>query len=270
MVSGFADVQVKLFAEFATSRLIDFLRASNDYNLENAYKVCDERNLVPEMVFLLGRMGNNKQALTLIIEQLGDVHRAIDFAKEQNDDDLWEDLLKYSETRPTFIRGLLENVGPEISPLRLIRRIKNGLEIPGLQEALIKILQDFHLQISLLEGCQTILNGDSSDFAGKLHKDQTAGFFLTAKAACLICSRPLLQTSQALLLLFLCRHVVHATCTSGGTQLPPQPDPALRGMSITDSEARGLSGKIVFESVVRARLDRGCPVCHQVSEGSRT
>lgn len=79
---------------------------------------------------------------------------------------------------------MLENVGPEISPLRLIRRIKNGLEIPGLQEALIKILQDFHLQISLLEGCQTILNGDSSDFARKLHKDQTAGFFLTGAFFC--------------------------------------------------------------------------------------
>jgi hypothetical protein len=26
------------------------------------------------MVFLLGRMGNNKKALTLIIERLGDVH----------------------------------------------------------------------------------------------------------------------------------------------------------------------------------------------------
>lgn len=122
--------------------------------------------------------------------------QAIDFAKEQNDDDLWEDLLKYSETRPStsfvfplrilllmrraaFIRGLLENVGAEISPLRLIRRIKNGLEIPGLKEALIKILQDFHLQISLLDGCQAILNGDSADFARTLHRDQTAGFFVT-------------------------------------------------------------------------------------------
>lgn len=28
--------------------------------------------------------------------------QAIDFAKEQNDDDLWEDLLKYSETRPSM------------------------------------------------------------------------------------------------------------------------------------------------------------------------
>ncbi|KAJ7638224.1 vacuolar assembling protein VPS41 [Roridomyces roridus] len=270
MVSPFADIQVKLYAEFATPRLIDFLRASNDYNLEHAYNVCDEQALVPEMVFLLGRMGNNKQALTLIIERLGDVHRAIDFAKEQNDDDLWEDLLKYSETRPTFIRGLLENVGAEISPLRLIRRIKNGLEIPGLKEALIKILQDFHLQISLLEGCQTILNGDSSDFARKLHKDQTAGFFLTAKTICPICSRSLQETPQQLVILFLCRHVVHAACTSGGDQLPEQPDPVLRGAGMADTLGRGLNGKIAFEAQVRAKLDHGCPVCHKETEGLRT
>ena len=123
--------------------------------------------------------------------------QAIDFAKEQSDDDLWEDLLMYSETRPgssafpvlpipyshqvAFIRGLLENIGVEISPIRLIRRIKNGLEIPGLKEALIKILQDFHLQISLLEGCQTILNGDSSDLSRALQRNQSSGFFLSGK-----------------------------------------------------------------------------------------
>jgi hypothetical protein len=78
-----------------------------------------------------------------------------------------------------FIRGLLENVGVEISPIRLIRRIKNGLEIPGLKEALIKILQDFHLQISLLEGCQTILYGDSAELSRKLQNGQTGGFFLS-------------------------------------------------------------------------------------------
>ena len=76
------------------------MRTSNYYSLEKAYKICKDKDYVPEMVFLLGKMGDNKKALTLIIERLGDVHRAIDFAKEQNDNDLWEDLLKYSETRP--------------------------------------------------------------------------------------------------------------------------------------------------------------------------
>ena len=69
-------------------------------------------------------------------------------------------------------------MGAEIDPIRLIRRIKNGLEIPGLKEALIKILHDFQLQISLLEGCQAILNCDSTALASIRQKGQNAGFFL--------------------------------------------------------------------------------------------
>ncbi|KAF8180219.1 vacuolar assembling protein VPS41 [Pholiota molesta] len=228
LVTEFADIQVKMYAEFATSRLIDFLRASSSYNLEIAYKECQDRDLVPEM-----------KALTLIIERLGDVHRAIDFAKEQSDDDLWED---------SFIRGLLENVGVEISPIRLIRRIKNGLEIPGLKEALIKILQDFHLQISLLEGCQTILNGDSSDLSRKLDRNQSSGFFLSLGSRCKMCRLPLHDSPHALTFLFLCRHVVHAACVSGAESLALLTPHRL--------------GRIYGQSAV----NNGCPVCHKNGE----
>ena len=75
MVGDYADLQVKLCAEYAPEKLIDFLRGSTGYRLEEAYKVCKERDLVLEMVFLLGHMGNNKKALNLIIERLGDVNR---------------------------------------------------------------------------------------------------------------------------------------------------------------------------------------------------
>ncbi|KAK4685521.1 vacuolar protein sorting-associated protein 41, partial [Tremellales sp. Uapishka_1] len=142
----YSDRMVELYAAYNVDALMPFLRASNFYDLEKALTICRERDYVSEMVFLLGRMGNNKQALMLIIERLGDVQRAIDFAKEQADEDLWEDLLQYSETRPLFIRALLEHVGAEINPIRLIRRIRDGLEIEGLKPALVKILQASNLQ----------------------------------------------------------------------------------------------------------------------------
>ncbi|KAI0789305.1 vacuolar protein sorting-associated protein 41 [Abortiporus biennis] len=267
LTSDFADSQVKLYAEYAPAKLIDFLRASNYYSLERAYNVCNDRDLVPEMVFLLGRMGNNKKALTLIIERLADVNRAIDFAKEQHDDDLWEDLLRYSESRPTFIRGLLENVGAEIDPIRLIRRIKNGLEIPGLKGALIKILQDFNLQMSLLEGCQTILNGDCAELASRLYRDQTSGFFLNVKAVCPICTLPLVQAPQRLLLLFLCRHVVHATCVARAEQLPQYDEPLI---SLDGSRKPDISARIALTSLIRASIDANCPACRKKGEGERT
>ncbi|KAF8528462.1 vacuolar assembling protein VPS41 [Hysterangium stoloniferum] len=266
LVSDFTDLQVELYAEFKPSRLIDFLRASNQYSLEKAYQICQTRDLVPEMVFLLGRMGNNKKALYLIIDKMKDVHRAIEFAKEQNDDDLWEDLLRYSETRPPFIRGLLENVGAQIDPIRLIRRIKNGLEIPGLKGALVKILQDFNLQISLLGGCQTILHSDCTDFARRLQKNQTSGFLESAASLCMFCSLPLHDSSQALSLLFLCRHVVHAACASGGDEIPLQSGAALLNIC---GDIRAINDKIAFAAMVRARIDQGCPVCYRMNEGER-
>ncbi|KAH9833885.1 vacuolar protein sorting-associated protein 41 [Rhodofomes roseus] len=263
LTSDFADMQVRLCAEHAPDRLMNFLRSSNYYSLEEAYNVCNERDMVPEMVFLLGRMGNNKQALTLIIERLGDVNRAIDFAREQHDDDLWEDLLKYSETRPLFIRGLLENVGAEINPIRLIRRIKNGLEIPGLRGALIKILHDFNLQVSLLEGCQTILDGDCAELAQTLYRNQTNGFFLNPQTHCPICSQSLQQRPHSLTLLYLCRHVVHASCVA--------PDEALHEwINHSAGGTQGVGGTIALAAMVRARINTGCPVCKRKGEGRQS
>ncbi|GJJ10532.1 hypothetical protein Clacol_004759 [Clathrus columnatus] len=271
---------VKLYAEFRPGRLIDFLRTSSHYSLEEAYSICQERDLVPEMVFLLGRMGNNKKALYLIIDRLNDVSRAskltiqaIDFAKEQNDDELWEDLLRYSETRPKFIHVLLENIGAQIDPIRLIRRIKNGLEIPGLRGALVKILQDFNVQISLLDGCQTILHSDCDDLSRRLQKNQTNGFFENgeillgmvlyqidsyqpAVSTCPICSLPLYNSSSSITMLFLCRHVVHASCVKCGDGLPRSYNPAVLSMGSLDRE---LNDKIALTALVRSRLPQGCP-----------
>jgi vacuolar protein sorting-associated protein 41 len=175
-------------------------------------------------------------------------------------------------TYTAFIRGLLENVGAEIDPIRLIRRIKNGLEIPGLQPALIKILHDFNLQISLLEGARAVLDSDASELARALHKAQTAGFFLTGqflllqflyfcikylfalvKTPCPICNLPLHDLPSSVVLLYLCRHAVHARCaasisSSGNTdptspRLPVPLNPT-GPLSIGSSSARSVSNKI--------------------------
>ena len=46
-------------------------------------------------------MGNTKQALQLITRDLQDVEQAIEFCKEHNDHDLWEDLIDFSIDKPS-------------------------------------------------------------------------------------------------------------------------------------------------------------------------
>jgi hypothetical protein len=100
---------------------------SNVSNLLQATQVCEERDYIPELVYLYSKTGQTKRALFLIIDRLADVSQAINFAKEQADKDLWEDLLDYSMDKPRFIRGLLEEVGTAIDPITLVRRIPEGL-----------------------------------------------------------------------------------------------------------------------------------------------
>ncbi|KAI8819466.1 uncharacterized protein EV422DRAFT_497948 [Fimicolochytrium jonesii] len=226
--SEFHPMQVGLYAEYDYPRLMEFLRTSSFYSVEKAYKTCEQRDLVPEMVFLLGKMGDNRRALNLIISRLGD---AIEFAKEQNDEELWEDLLTYSMDKPIFIVGLLEHLGSHINPVRLIRRIPDGLEIPGLKDALIKIMTDYGIQMSLREGCEKILVSDTVSLLETLYKAQRRGLTFTEDVACSICDIPLerastvtpaaameedvdgeLEVEKATIVVFFCRHVVHKGC----------------------------------------------------------
>lgn len=85
----FHDVQVELYAEFDYAKLLGFLRASHYISLEKAFRVCEKKDLVPEMVFILGRMGDNKKALMLIIERLGDVQRVSFFMLDPSFYDLF-------------------------------------------------------------------------------------------------------------------------------------------------------------------------------------
>ncbi|KAI9339039.1 hypothetical protein BDR26DRAFT_396978 [Obelidium mucronatum] len=164
--------QVELYADFDPTRLLGFLKSPAMYKIQPAYELCELRDLVPEMVYLLGKMGNNRKALLLVIERLGDVKQAIDFAKEQNDDELWDDLIKYSMDKPPFIVGLLENLGSHVDPIKLIRNIPEGLAIPNLQASLIKIMTDYGIQMSLREGCGKILVSDAVKLMESLYLSQ--------------------------------------------------------------------------------------------------
>lgn len=116
-----------------------------------------------------------KRALYLIIDRLGDVSRAIAFAKDLDDPDLWEDLLNYSMDKPRFIRGLLEKVGTAIDPITLVRRIPEGLEIEGLREGLQHIMKEHEIQYSISEGVARVLRSEVAAAQATLRSGQRKG-----------------------------------------------------------------------------------------------
>ena len=64
-----------------------------------------------------------------------------------NDEELWDDLITKSMQKPAFVSALLEHIGGHVDPIKLIKRIPEGLEIEGLRDRLVKIISDFNLQV---------------------------------------------------------------------------------------------------------------------------
>ncbi|KAI0432474.1 hypothetical protein F5Y09DRAFT_145367 [Xylaria sp. FL1042] len=175
LIDEFADLAVRIFVLFDRELLMDFLKISTSYTFEKAVQECEHANYIPELVYLYSKTGQMKRALYLIIDRLGDVSQAIAFAKEQDDPDLWDDLLEYSMDKPRFIRGLLEEVGTSINPITLVRRIPEGLEIPGLREGLKHIMKEHEIQYSISSGVARVLRSEVVAAQSQLRNGQRKG-----------------------------------------------------------------------------------------------
>ncbi|KAJ2002902.1 Vacuolar protein sorting-associated protein 41 [Coemansia thaxteri] len=212
--AAFADLQVELYAEYDPGRLLSFLRISTYYAFDRALEICEERGLVAEMVFVLGRMGDNHRALMLIIERLRDVARAIEFATEQNDPELWRDLVAYARDKPAFIVALLERGGAHTRPTRLIRSIPPALRVPGIRRALASVLHDSHLQVELCADCKHVLHADCEVLSDGLRRLQHQAVEVGAAQPCLACHAPLedLPPPARSVLAFWCGHAFHDKC----------------------------------------------------------
>ncbi|CAL1533068.1 unnamed protein product [Lymnaea stagnalis] len=206
---------VKLYAEYDRTKLLPFLRRSEFYPLQLALEECEARDYVKEQVFLLGRMGNLTEALKLITERLQDVNHAIQFCMEQADEELWKNLIEYAMGNPKFITALLQNVGAHIDPIKVISRIQIGMEIPGLRDSLVKILQDYNLQLSLRDGCRKILVADSFKLLERMVKTRKRGVFVDESQLCPVCNQRLTVNDLRFasnLNVFHCRHAFHEDC----------------------------------------------------------
>lgn len=238
LLAPHGNLVVTLFADYSRTLLVDYLRNSSDYTYEHASAICEEYHYITELVHLLSATGQTKRALHLIIDELGDVIEAINFAKEIDEESLWTDLLDYSMNepgKPAFIRGLLEEVGTTINPVTLVHRIPEGLEIQGLKQGLGRLVRESEIMYSISEGAAKVLRGEVVDAQGKLRKDRAKGVLFEipghiitstsedrparpalkpAKGSCASCKSTYasIDNIREYLIGFPCGHIFHLTC----------------------------------------------------------
>ncbi|KAF7012226.1 hypothetical protein CFC21_026438 [Triticum aestivum] len=169
------DMQLELYADYEPRMLLPFLRTSQHYRLDKAYEIFAQKEFVKEQVFVLGRMGNAKEALSTIINKLEDIQEAVEFVTEQHDDELWDELIRQCLQKPEMVGMLLEHTVGNLDPLYIVSLVPDGLEIPKLRDRLVKIVTDYRTETSLRHGCNDILKADCVNLLVKYYHEARRG-----------------------------------------------------------------------------------------------
>lgn len=212
---------VRLYAQYAREKLLPFLKCSDNYPIQEALDVCQSNEFYPEMVFLLGRIGNTREALQIIINQLNDINQAINFCQEHNDKELWTDLIKRTIDKPEYVTLLLKRIGNYVDPRMLIQNIQSGCEIKDLKDSLAKMMCDYHLQLSVQEACKVITFRNYFELHEKLIMNQQRGISVTDDFLCCVCHGRIIirDLSNARdLMVYNCRHSFHRECLPDSDQ----------------------------------------------------
>lgn len=206
-----------LYADFKPDKLMGFLKRSHNYPIRDAYELCEKKKLVPEMVFLLDKMGNTHQAMMVIVKELKDVQRAVQYCKQINDNDLWNDLIKLSLNDPQTITKLLDGIAGYIDPRILVNEIQMGKAIPGLKGSLTKMMKDYRLQVEIEEKCNDILAADYFDLHERIAGVQQRGVLISAVQRCGKCDEELFsgRDERRGVVHFNCHHFFHEGCLVG-------------------------------------------------------
>lgn len=90
------------------------MKRATSYVLEDALELCEQKHFYVEMVYLYEKMGNNQKALSIILQDLEDIDKAIDFCKEKSDEDLWILLINESLETPASMTKLLDVIAGKL------------------------------------------------------------------------------------------------------------------------------------------------------------
>lgn len=173
----FEDQLVELYTNYERNGLLNFLKTKSNYNIDEAIRICSTvPGLSNELIYLWGRIGETKKALSLIIDELNDPKLAIEFVKSWGDTELWDFMISYSWNKPVFIKALLEstdNFGE--THLEVIKGMSNDIEIEGLHSTLDKILRENTLNLKVNNRIYKIVDDETISSAAELLKLRDLG-----------------------------------------------------------------------------------------------
>lgn len=191
------------------------MKKNENYHINKALEVCSQKNFVEEMILLLGKSGNHAHALDLMIKKYNRLDKAVEYCQEHDDPDLWARLIEEVMKTPSHVAHLLNHAGGSVDPLHVIQKIPTCMAVPGLRNALVKVLRNYEARVELQHGCHESTREDVRTLLMSFLRAQSLSVMVNGRMHCSICGVVSLLSSDKRgceLRVFNCGHTAHEAC----------------------------------------------------------
>jgi hypothetical protein len=171
-----------------------------------------ERKMFAEMVYIVGRTGNDKEAVRIALRCLKDVRLAIRYAEDTNDPTLWQDIENCVTQSSQLVGDFLAASEGHFNPGDFLRRIPvpNRLEVPDIGGRLSRVLDSSRVDRNIAESYLGALEEDEFKIFSKQLLKLRRGMRILPEHAetCATCN----GTVQDEMFVSQCGHVSHRPC----------------------------------------------------------
>lgn len=180
-----------LYLELEPEQLLPFVRNRSVENL-NWLKLAaqvEQRRMFPELVYIIGRTGNDKEAVRIALRCLQDVSLAIQYVVDSEDRGLWEEAIAHVIQSEELIGQFLAVVGDRFDPSVFLRKIpaENRLRITQLGPRLGGLVVDRKSSVGISKAYLGTLEGESMAALKKLRRVSQQGTRVAAYSRCFLC-----------------------------------------------------------------------------------
>ncbi|CAL2050082.1 unnamed protein product [Caenorhabditis brenneri] len=216
----FADKAVQLYAEYEPRKLLPFLRKNANYNVNKARKLCADKKMVEETIYLLAKCGNHYDAVKMMVREYGNIEKVIAYCKDQNDPDLWIHLLGVVAEFPSHFSQLIIEASNCLDPLLIMDKLPIDVDIPNLSEALEKLLTDYTNHAELKQCCYESQLADVTALSKGLLSSAARATEVNMFTKCSLCDQIINNSTHETgkkfteIKVFKCGHIFHMSCTS--------------------------------------------------------
>ena len=177
LLKVYENEMIDLFSRFDKKPLLDFLKNKTHYNIDKAIELCSTQDgLYSELIYLWGKIGETKKALSIIVNKLNDPLLAIEYIRSWGDIELWDFLIEYTMDKPNFVEKLLNSysyIGNKY--INVVEGINDEQPIEKIAPPIIDTLLEVKRSYQVNENVLKIVDDDTSKYAINLLKLRTHG-----------------------------------------------------------------------------------------------